>query len=137
MQIDESLLPAILQEIAGLIGLPATLKLAQHYGGVRLYVPKKLSSDHVLASVVGYDAAVRLAEHFGGLPHFDIPKAQAVSIALRNSKIRESWQANMSVRQIALKYGLTERYIRRVLAASEQQNEPSDPKQRGLFDAIS
>ncbi|SDH26540.1 hypothetical protein [Nitrosomonas sp. Nm132] len=36
---DESLLPCILQEIAELIGLPATLKLAQHYGGVRLYVP--------------------------------------------------------------------------------------------------
>jgi hypothetical protein len=30
---DESLLPCILQEITGLIGLPATLNLVKHYGG--------------------------------------------------------------------------------------------------------
>ncbi|AKH37279.1 MULTISPECIES: Mor transcription activator family protein [Nitrosomonas] len=126
--VDESLLPGILQEITALIGLPATLKLTQKYGGVRLYVPKHLPEDHVLADLIGLEAARKLAEHYGGLVHFDIPKADAIRIALRNSKIRAEWPT-LSQRQLALKYSLTERQVRKILAI-EQQDEP---RQMGLF----
>lgn len=130
-EVNESLLPGILQEMADLIGLPATLKLAQHYGGVRLYVPKTLPEDHVLIDIVGEAAARKLVEQYGGLVHFDIPKAQAVSVALRNSKIRAEWPA-LSQRQLALKYHLTERQVRKILAM-EQQDES---RQMGLFDGM-
>jgi hypothetical protein len=128
--VDESLLPGILQEIAGIIGIPATLKLVSHYGGVRLYVPKHLPEEHVLIDIVGIDAALKLSEHYGGLVHFDIPKAQAVSIALRNSKIREEYPAS-SHRKLALKYGLTERQVRKILSG-QAENERSE--QMNLFD---
>ncbi len=117
--VDESLLPGILQEIAALIGLPATLKLAQKYGGVRLYVPQLLPEDHVLVDLVGLEAARKLAEHYGGLVHFDIPKADAIRIALRNSKIRAEWPT-LSQRELALKYCLTERQVRKILAMKQQ-----------------
>lgn len=127
-EVDESLLPGILQEIAELIGLPATLKLVQHYGGVRLYVPKHLSEDHILITIIGEAAALKLVERFGGLDHFDIPKAQAISIALRNAKIHEE-KPTSSVRQLALKYHLTERQVRKILAIDQQE----ESKQMGLF----
>lgn len=125
---DESLLPGILQEIAELIGLPATLKLVSHYGGVRLYVPKRLPADHILITIVGEAAALSLVERFGGLDHFDIPKAQAISVALRNRKIREEYPS-LSQRKLALKYGLTERQVRKILAVEQA----SETRQMGLF----
>jgi hypothetical protein len=131
LEADESLLPGILREIAELIGLPATLNLVKHYGGVRLYVPRSMPDDHVLVSIVGHAEALKLAESFGGLPHFDIPKAQAVSIALRNSKIREEYPAS-SHRKLALKYGLTERQVRKILVIEQQEK----PMQMGLFEEI-
>ncbi|AKH36878.1 MULTISPECIES: Mor transcription activator family protein [Nitrosomonas] len=127
-EVDESLLPSILQEIAELIGLPATLQLVQHYGGVRLYVPKRLSEDHILITIVGEIAALKLVERFGGLDHFDIPKAQTISLALRNAKIREE-KSTSSVRQLALKYHLTERQVRKILAIEHQE----ESRQMGLF----
>jgi len=127
-EVDESLLPGILQEIAELIGLPATLKLVSHYGGVRLYVPKRLSADHILVTIVGEAAALKLVEQFGGLDHFDIPKAQAISVALRNRKIREEYPS-LSQRKLALKYGLTERQVRKILAVEQV----SETRQMGLF----
>jgi hypothetical protein len=129
-EIDESLLPGILREIAELVGIPDTLKLVSHYGGMRLYVPKHLPDEHVLIDIVGIDAAIKLSERFGGMDHFDIPKAQAVSIALRNSKIREEYPSS-SHRKLALKYGLTERQVRKILSG-QAENERSE--QMNLFD---
>lgn len=117
-EVDESLLPGILQEIAELIGLPEALKLADHYGGVRLYVPLTIPEGHVLAELVGMEAARKLSDRFGGMEHFDIPKARSVTVALRNRKIREAWPG-LSQRQLALKYGLTERQVRVILSAEQ------------------
>ncbi|WP_256324968.1 Mor transcription activator family protein [Nitrosomonas sp. Nm132] len=78
--------------------------------------------------IVGIDAALKLVELFGGLDHFGIPKAQAISVALRNSKIREEWPT-LSQRQLALKYGLTERQVRKILAVEQQE----ESRQMGLF----
>lgn len=121
-------LPGILQDIADLIGLPATLKLVEHYGGGRLYVPKRFDPDHPLVKIVGHANAARLVEAYGGEEHFDIPRNLASVLAARNARIRDDRAGGMSHRQLALHYQLTERQIRNVLV-----DEPEDDRQAGLF----
>lgn len=128
--VDESLLPGILQEMIALIGLAATLKLVRRYGGSRIiYVPKTLSPDHELVATIGWEAATILAKRFGGEDHLEIPKAQAFTIAVRNIKIRQEYP-NLSQPKLALKYCLTERQIRNILYGDEQL---VDNSQMGLF----
>ncbi len=125
LELNESLLPGVLRDIASLIGLPGTLELLKHYGGVRLYVPKRFDPDHALVKVLGHAAVVKLIEHFGGEDHFDIPKAQAAANALRNAGIRAEY-AELSQRQLALRYDLTERQVRNILAGVEEDDGQGD-----------
>ncbi|SOD42310.1 Mor transcription activator family protein [Nitrosovibrio sp. Nv4] len=127
VELDESLLPGILRDIARLIGLPGTLQLVKHYGGVRLYVPKRFDPDHVLVKVIGPVAVIILIKHFGGEAHFDIPRALAAANAVRNAAIRAEY-AELSQRRLAQKYNLTERQVRNILAGDEP-----DEMQEKLF----
>jgi uncharacterized protein (DUF433 family) len=124
------LLPGILREFADLIGLPATLRLVESYGGVRLYVPQRLAEDHPLALLIGASAARQLADVYGGEEHFDIPRAVAIARQVRNRRLREERDRGMSHRDLALKYGLTERQVRNILG------EAVDDRQAELFGAF-
>ncbi len=125
-ELDARYLPGVLQEIAELIGLPATLKLVESYGGVRLYVPKRIDDDHALARLIGLDNARLLSDAYGAEEHFDIPRAVAATRAVRDMQIRTD-RKTMTHRELALKYGLTERQIRNIL------QEEDDDRQVGLF----
>lgn len=126
-ELDESLLPGVLRDIAALIGVPGTLQIVKHYGGVRLYVPKRFDPDHVLVKILGHAAVVKLIEHFGGEEHFDIPRCQIAGNAMRNAAIRDEY-GKLTQSQLARKYDLTERQIRNILAEIEP-----DEKQEELF----
>lgn len=125
-EIDTSLLPGILQEIAELIGMAAMLKLVAKYGGVRLYVPKTIATGHDLVELIGRQAAETLADHFGG-EMLEIPKALLANVALRNVEIKQEYKY-LSQRQLALKYNLTERQVRNIV----YDEQPNDI-QMGLF----
>jgi hypothetical protein len=127
---DESLIPASLLQIVALIGLEAALKLVKAYGGVRLYVPKKIDADHPLVELIGYPAARALAAEFGGQPHFDIPKCEAALREARNRQIRQDRAMGHSIRELALKYRLTERGIEKILGAGLLRDE----RQAELFE---
>lgn len=126
-EIDIEDLPGILRELVELMGLPATLKLVDHYGGVRLYVPVKYDSDHVLVRQIGAAAATILIEHYGGEEHFDIPKAERALRAVRDRRIRAEY-ACKSRRRLAREYDLTERQIGNIVACVEW-----DDGQESLF----
>lgn len=121
-------LPGTLRDIAALIGLPGTLKLVETYGGVRLYVPKKLDAEHELARLIGLEQAARLAATYGGELHFDIPRAVAATRAARNRCIKADRASGSTHRQLALANSLTERQIRTILG-----EEAEDDRQVGLF----
>ncbi len=126
-EIDIEDLPGILRELVELMGLPATLKLVDHYGGVRLYVPVKYDSEHVLVRQIGAPAATILIEHYGGEEHFDIPKAERALRAVRDRRIRAEY-AFKSRRRLAREYDLTERQIGNIVAGVEW-----DDGQESLF----
>lgn len=125
-EIDQSLLPCSLQEMERLIGTRATLLLVENYGGVRFYVPQKIHAEHDLAKLIGIEAAEKLAREYGGSTH-EIPRALLANIARRNIEIKNEYKA-LSQRQLALKYRLTERQIRNIVAGNG-----SDDNQMGLF----
>ena len=123
-------LPGVLQDICALIGLHHTMRLVQRYGGVRIYVPKRVEPDHELARLIGLSNAEALSGAFGGEVHFDIPKGELALKAVRNAKIRSLRAEGLSIRNLSLnpEFGrLTERTIRAICGEME------DDRQGGLF----
>lgn len=125
--IESRYLPGILQDLAELIGLAATLRLVEAYGGVRLYVPKRFDPDHPIVKLIGHALAVLLVEAYGGEDHFDIPRAIAATRAARDARMRRERTLGATHRELALRNGLTERQVRNILGSEE------DDRQMGMF----
>ena len=123
-------LPRLLREMVALIGMQATLAIVQHYGGVRLYVPITMTPEHILARQIGVDAACKLSAEYGGLDHFYIPRAAVALRSARNTEIVDKFVKGITLRQLALSYGMTERGVTKILAT---QDVARDDRQTGLF----
>jgi Mor family transcriptional regulator len=89
---------------------------------------KRLPKDHNLIDIMGKAAILQLVERFGGMDHFDIPQSGSYPHPPRNAEIREEWPS-LGQRQLALKYALIARQVRKILAAEQ----PEEPEQMGLF----
>ena len=105
--------PGVFQEAVQLIGEEAAAKLVAQYGGVRLYIPGTPRHGHPLHQLLGQEAAQQLSGEFGGMT-VDIPRACMLHNAQRNTLILADRAAGMSQRELALKYRLTERTIRKI-----------------------
>ena len=107
--IDLDLLPGNVREIAGIIGLPATLKLVEHFGGTRTWVPGKLIKSHPIVKAIGVNRARQLIEHFGS-ERIDIPKCDAALRTLPDAEIIQKLKTEKRA-DVAREYGLTERRV--------------------------
>lgn len=79
-----------------------------------------------ICEVVGVQAAAKLSQRFGGLPLY-IPKIEALLERKRNEMIRRDVRV-IGYRQTALKYKLTEVWVRQI--ADHQREEE---KQQSMF----
>lgn len=113
-QVDVADLSPRLKELVGVIGLPAAAKLIAARGGTRIYIPAMPAADHVLEQIIGLEATARLIGHYGAGNRLDLDSGIK---ALRNAENRAivADSAELSVQQLALKYGRTERGIFKVL----------------------
>lgn len=112
---------SICHDIELLIGEEAMAKLVAKYGGVRLYIPSNLNAEHhPICRLLGVKTAQYLADEFGGLS-VDIPRAMERQQALRNSQIVADKESGMSQRELALKYRMTTRNIRRIISKHSNQ----------------
>lgn len=103
-----------LRELVQAIGLPAAVKLIMKRGGTRIYVPTTPSADHTLEQIIGTEATGALIAWYGAGTRMDLDSGVK---ALRNAENRAivADSAELSVQQLALKYGRTERGIFKVL----------------------
>ena len=122
-------LPESLRDIVDLVGVQAAVRLVENFGGLtKLYVPKRVDEDHVLAKKLGLKTARALAEEYGGDEIRNIPRCLASIRAVRNARIRGAFDAGASAASLALRFGLTERQIWNILSAgasasAERQSE--------------
>ena len=128
-QLDVELLEPLLRQFVELIGIKATMALVEVHGGTRLCIAEAADENAALVALIGADKAAILGRHFGRERPV-IPKGEAALRALRNRRIVADLE-RMSVRQVALRYGLHERRIWQIQA---ELGSPETASTAGLFD---
>jgi hypothetical protein len=111
-------LPESLKDMARVIGLTQALALVALRGGVRISVPQKYDAEHWLDEAIGPAPFQKMIAYYGG-DLIDIPKGQAAFQAIRQSEIVRDRKAGLSNAQLAVKYEMTVRGVRKLLARSK------------------
>ena len=101
---------SMLDELAGSIGMDATSRLVDIFGGTRLYIPHSPDEDDLLTAAIGQEAACKLARIYGG-DRIEVPNPTP-----RRTRIIELRETGCSVDAIARKLGCTRRRVFQVLA---------------------
>lgn len=114
-------MPALGRELVGALGLMPTLALLRKFGGMRAFVPAKLSDDpselvSSLLAALGRPTVKALIERFGG-NLLELPLMASVERVLRDNALRAEFDAGAGVRTLVARYGLTNRTIRKLLKA--------------------
>lgn len=126
--INPDLLPALLQELADLIGLRPALALAQKYPGVGLYIPANPHPDHYLAQVIGFENLLKLSREY---PQNYLSMPNVAVRKLRQQVVVDMRSRQISIRQTALATGYTQRRVEQLW--SEAGNGHVNEHQDDLF----
>lgn len=124
--IEAADLPPRLAELAGVIGLAATLRLVEARGGTRVYVPEAANDDHWLMRLIGRGPFERLVA-WRPREHVELDRAAGALRAARDRQILAEHQAGASSSALALQYGLTQRQIFNILARSSADEDDATP----------
>lgn len=125
--IDVYSLPATAQQLARLLGVTVMLNLVEHFGGLTLRIPygetpqgRAMLAD--LARRVGEDAAQALAREYAGTRLY-VPNCRQALVQVRDRAMlrdrarlaAEGLSERAVVQCLALRYGLSDRYVWRLL----------------------
>lgn len=119
------------------IGFEPALRFLKRYGGQRVFIPRTLpqSPDHWLMREFGPELAAALVRYFDGA-HVEVPLLSSVERLLRDNAVRADFddlcaEGNPDpVRTLVERYGLTQRYLRKVLKSSASTSPASRPADR-------
>jgi len=110
---ESNALPDSAQALVEGLGWSDADRVIRLLGGTEIYVPaRRPAPDHWLSVAVGHDVAQKLAHLAGGEDRFPIPRCHAALLAARDAQIRAA--VGEINRDLALRYGLTERRIREI-----------------------
>lgn len=99
------------------VGPAAAIKLVQHHGGTRLYIPLSIHPEHDVAKLIGDDMAGKLAREYGGC-RLDVPSPNGPAFkALRDTEIRRMVADKVSGKKIAKEMQLTYMRVRQIAGA--------------------
>lgn len=110
-------------ELDALIGEEALVRLAEAFGGTRLYVPESMPRDHEIVQAIGAEAAKRLRDRLA-------PDVIRVPLA-RELRARHYRAAGKSNAQIARALGITETGVDKLFARVLKREPATQPS---LFD---
>ena len=105
-------------ELQTLIGEEALIRLAEAFGGTRLYIPTKMGAKHAIARAIGLEAAQRMTARLA-------PDTIAVPLA-RDLRARHYVAQNRTAAEIARALGITERGVERLLVRIAAKPAASD-----------
>jgi len=132
MNINADDLPETIKTLADEIGLPATIKLVQRFGGIMsLWVPVRFENANELLRVIGEDAARVLCAIYGGT-YLSVPNCKLAIAKARNHQIQRDYANGIKPRELAIRHGITERWVWAII--EHQAHEDGDEsKQVALF----
>lgn len=128
-QIKEDLLPDSLREIVDLIGLGATMKLVEQYGGIRVKIPESCRRNSELTKCVGIEASRKLTDVYGG-DRLELPLMLKALLTIRDLEINQRLDAGESMSKLARQYHMTRRNI--LYIRSRHHDEPVNEQNRSL-----
>lgn len=105
------------QAFLSLIGEDAFTRLCAVFGGTRLHVSNSIRSRQRLNVIVGKDNAEKIIFDYQGIA-LTLPMLSSLEIKKRHQAIIKDFENGMSQRDIAMKYDLTDRQVRRIIADS-------------------
>ena len=113
-------LPALLAEIADVVGIEGALAIAEAKGGQAVSIPSRLRPDHWLIAAVGLDRAELLSEHFcsGRMrAQLDIPLGPTGSYLgdrrRRARAVAQALEEGATASEAARRAGITRRSVHR------------------------
>lgn len=109
----------IIDEIKNSAGFPAAMEITRAWGGKRIYIPKRVSETHPLSMRIGYHEAMAVSKLYGGRT-IHIPDERNIMLKLRNKAILSDIDAGASFSKTAIRYGISERMIRKIWVKNEQ-----------------
>jgi len=107
-------LPESVSYLTEIIGLDATLKLSGKCGGLSIYVPVDVVSDHWLTELIGEDALHKLSWTFKG-EQIEVPRCHLAVLNARARVIHERHANGASVSALAAEFGMTKRGVRKAI----------------------
>mgnify|MGYP003412766455 CR=1 FL=1 len=103
-----------LDDIAGVIGFTATLRLSAWFGaGNNLYVPEVVEDDQQLVRLIGRSAAERMATAFPR-EHLAVPRPTSYEEDLRRWRIATLLERGFSTRQVSVFEKMSERRVQQI-----------------------
>ncbi|KIX15027.1 hypothetical protein [Dethiosulfatarculus sandiegensis] len=103
---------SLLMELIALLGRDNALLLCEQIGGASYYIPAKPRHSHPFIPYIGMDGMEEISKRWGGI-EISLPKAEAMrkrnAVSALNSR-------GLSSKEIALRAGCTERFVRKVRA---------------------
>ncbi|UZZ64568.1 late transcriptional activator [Curvibacter phage PCA1] len=102
-----------LDDIAAVIGFSATVRIAAHYGGRDLNIPKHVSELHPIAKLIGVSALNRLHAEWQG-ERVTVPTLTFAETEVRNARILAELQQGASIEQIAAVERITVRRVQQL-----------------------
>lgn len=106
-------------DLAGVIGFTATLRIAAWYGGQNLYIPAQPDETMQIVKLVGLPCAKRLAESWG-TETIAVPTMWAYEEDQRNRLVGNLLNRGMSPKDIARDMGVTERRVQQIRRVLEE-----------------
>lgn len=107
-----------MDELAEWIGMASARELARHFGGTRLYVPRKIGEHHPIAVAIGRAAADRLAASAGSQT-LAIPRQPE-----RRARVVELRSRSLTIAQIVRETTYSERHVYRLLRDDDAIRQP-------------
>ena len=133
----QHLFPPLAKTLVRLIGMDATLTLVEKMGGRKFPIPVRKNRHgearfEELAEVIGTDAATNLCKAFGG-EDIEIPicwkaKRELMFRCLRREfdHITREHSSHYAVAKLAVKFGTTDRQVRRILGTVDNTCDTAD-----------
>lgn len=106
------LLPRSFASLRKAISINALLAMIDAFGGTRILVPMHPDGARKLAKVIGLEDLRRLSKLAGGC-RIEVPLGAKLRAALRDRALADMGTRGASIRELALRFGMTERAVQR------------------------